>query len=373
MERYVELLDRYLTGVAPYLLVFAVALLTALLATPAAARIAIRLRIVDRPNARKIHRVVKPLLGGLAIYVAFIGVLLGWMLLVPPDPDLRLQLQGLIFGATFILGVGLYDDIKGLSVRDKFIGQIIAAIILYSTGTQVVLFIGSPVVAFALTVLWVVAITNSFNLLDNMDGLSAGVAVIATWSFFLVFVGQSQVELAVVACILGGACLGFLRYNFPPARIFMGDAGSMLLGFILAALAVMGNYLKVSRLTHLPVIIPFLILSIPIFDTLSVMVLRRLAGISIFTADRRHFSHRLVNLGMTIKQAVLTIYLLAFAIGLTATLLPQLDPFEAVLILMHTLILFTVIVLLERASANQQERRNGPVNGDVPPAADRRN
>jgi len=321
--------------------------------TPVCMRLALRWGVVDHPGPRKIHQEVKPLLGGLAIFIAIIATsTIGIWLFRPVH--LWTQLQGLCLGGVIIFIAGVYDDRWGMSVRVKFAVQIIAAAILWLTGTQVVLFIGSPPVSFCLTVLWVVTITNSFNLLDNMDGLSVGVAAIAAGSFFLVFENQHQYMLAFLAIVLMGSLLGFLRFNFPPAKIFMGDAGSMFIGYFLAALSVMGNYLNESRLTHLPVIIPLLILAVPIFDTLSVMFLRWRAGISIFKADKRHFSHRLVNLGMTEKQAVITNYLLAIAIGLTATLLPKLTTQDAFLILVHTLILFAVIILLERASANQQ-------------------
>ncbi|HNW93000.1 MAG TPA: MraY family glycosyltransferase [bacterium] len=337
--------------------------LVSMLVTPWCIRLAIRLRIIDRPNERKMHRVVKPLLGGLAIWGTF--TVLTLLVLLPPiaavlvgeavSPALRQQLLGLLLGGLLMFLTGLYDDIRGLSVRAKFACQIIAASILFVSGVKVVLFVNVPLISYLFTVLWVVAITNSFNLLDNMDGLSAGVAAIAAALFAMVFADQQQEFLGLIAMLLAGSAAGYLRYNFTPARVFMGDAGSLVLGFLMAALAVMGNYLSVSQLRHLPVIIPLLILAVPIFDTLSVMAMRAAAGISIFTADKRHFSHRLVNLGMTVKQAVLTIYLLTFAVGVTATLLPKLAARDALLVLLHTLMLFAVVVLLERASANRPD------------------
>lgn len=367
-----------------FLLAWSVAALLTLLVLPWCIRLAIRLRIIDRPNARKMHRVVKPLLGGLAVWGTFTVLTAAVLYGLPPALPLlqqvfglhaqaldvqqearamQTQVLGLLAGAALMFFAGLYDDRFGLSVRGKFACQIIAASVLFLTGTKVVLFIGVPLVSYALTVLWVVAITNAFNLLDNMDGLSAGVASIAALLFAITFADQGQSLLAVLALILSGAACAFLRYNFTPARVFMGDAGSLVLGFVLAALAMLGNYLSASRLTHLPVIIPLLILAVPIFDTLSVMVMRWQLGISIFTADKRHFSHRLVNLGMTVKQAVLTIYLVTFAVGLPATLLPKLEAKDALLVLLHTLMLFAVIVLLERASANREEQNGAAAAG----------
>jgi UDP-GlcNAc:undecaprenyl-phosphate GlcNAc-1-phosphate transferase len=198
---------------------------------------------------------------------------------------------------------------------------------------------------------WIVGITNAFNLLDNMDGLSAGVAAICAAAFYFVALDQGSPLVALLSAATAGAAVGFLLHNLHPARIFLGDTGSLLLGFMVAAISVQGVYLGASRLTHLPIITPILILGVPLFDTFSVMAIRIAEGRSIFAADKRHFSHRLVDLGMSHRQAVVLVWLVTIATAMPATLLSGLFLHEALTLLAQEAILFLIIVLLMRAGA----------------------
>jgi len=230
-------------------------------------------------------------------------------------------------------------------------------LILVLYGIRISVFIPNIYISSIITILWVVGITNSFNLLDNMDGLSAGVASISSFMFFFVYGSQGLTDLNFLMVILIGSLIGFLRYNFYPARIIMGDAGSLFVGFIIGGTAAIGSYLKGSLLTRLPVITPLLILGVPIFDTLSVIYIRMKQRRSIFSADKSHFSHRLVILGMTQKQAVLFIYLVSFCVGINSILLPRVTRVDALVILIQVLAIFAIIVLLMIARGEEIKRR----------------
>ncbi len=306
---------------AAYFLIFLVALLIALALTPAAGRLALRTGMVDRPSARKLHQHPIPLLGGLAIYLALVGAVV-----IFSDRTYLAQLAGILIGATLVSFFGLWDDRSGLSPLVKLGGQLAAAGILLLFGVQVQLF-GWAFLNYALTLFWVVGITNALNLLDNMDGLSAGVATVAS-AFFLVLAAMSgQYLVGALAAALTGACLGFLVYNFNPARIFMGDSGSLFLGFLLAAV---GLKLRFENVTTVTWMIPVVVLGIPIFDTTLVTLSRLRRGLNPFTnPGKDHLSHRLVRLGLTHREAVLTIYVAGVGLGVIATLLTRAGPAEA--------------------------------------------
>jgi UDP-GlcNAc:undecaprenyl-phosphate GlcNAc-1-phosphate transferase len=225
--------------------------------------------------------------------------------------------------------------------------QIIAAIIAVSGNNLTDLFVDNDFFNAVITIVWIVFLTNSFNLLDNMDGLSCGIAAITSFIFFIIGINQGEYFLALFSITLSSVCVGFLLFNFSPASIFMGDGGSLVIGYLIAVIAVKGVYLKYSLLTRLPVIIPLLVLFVPIYDTLTVIFIRLKLRISIFKADKRHFSHRLVNLGITPKYAVLIIYMATLSTGITATLLPKLVFIDAFIILIHTFMIFGIIAILE--------------------------
>ena len=361
--------------IAVYAAFFATGAFSTLALTPVFRTLALRTGLVDHPGARKIHEHATPYGGGLAIYAAFVisacAAFAAWFFLTGDTAESRQALQsliarchapnlltrtaGLAIGGTAVFILGLADDRWRLSWRTKLAGQAAAAAILWWTGTRITLFVDSQIFSLAATVLWVVFITNAMNLLDNMDGLSAGVSAIAAAIFFASAVQMDQPAVACLLATLTGACLGFLRYNYAPASVFMGDAGALFLGFILSAAAISGTYYAGPG-HALSVAIPPVALAIPIFDTLSVMLIRWRTGKPLFCGDTNHFSHRLVRLGLSRPMAVLTIYMLSLSLGLMALMLPQLTGTGEVLALLHTAGILCVIGVLEYAAAC---RRNG--------------
>jgi UDP-GlcNAc:undecaprenyl-phosphate/decaprenyl-phosphate GlcNAc-1-phosphate transferase len=300
----------------PYLLIGLSALLLAIGAVPIVRLAATRFGFVDQPNARKQHTVATPLLGGLAIYLACILalVLLG-------DRFYVNQVAGIAIGATLCSFMGLWDDRRGLSPWVKLIGQFLAAGILVLTGLSIS-FLPWTWLNTALTLIWVVFITNAMNLLDNMDGLSGGIACIAA-VFFLLFAAMSkQYFVGALAAAVVGACLGFLFYNFNPASIFMGDTGSLFLGFTLAALGI-----KLRFPTNSPFVtwmVPPLVLAVPIFDTTLVIISRLRRRLNpLTTPGKDHLSHRLARLTGSPREAVLICYLLGGVAGIVATFVTQ--------------------------------------------------
>jgi len=348
------------TILLPLAAVFGVAFVVALFLTMPVAALARRLGIVDRPNARKLHVRPVPMLGGLAVLSGlFAGIVvadrLGFIGLADFAPA-----QGIVIGAVLIFLLGLVDDKIGMAPSWKLFGQILVALLLVAFEVRLSLFIRQHLIVTVITVVWLVGIINSFNLLDNMNGLSSSVGLIAAVFFGWVFFEQGSFFTLGICAALAGALAGFLPHNFPRARIFLGDSGSLLIGFTLAAVSVQGIYLAISKLNHLPIITPILILGVPIFDTLSVILIRLARGLPIFQADKNHFSHRLVDLGMTQKQAVLLICLVAIAVSIPATLLAHVTVNEAILLLLQEVILFVIIVALMRAGTIRRlERERG--------------
>jgi UDP-GlcNAc:undecaprenyl-phosphate GlcNAc-1-phosphate transferase len=308
----------------PYLLIAFSALLLAIGSTPLVRRLALRYAVVDSPSGRKIHAAPVPLLGGAAIYISFVLVLVFF-----GDRFYISQFVGIFIGATFMSLMGVVDDRWGLGSYVKLIGQLLAAGILVLSGVQVQLFGGWLDVA--ITILWVVGVTNAMNLLDNMDGLSGGIAMIAAVFFTLLAAMSRQYLVGALAAALAGACAGFLIYNWNPAHIFMGDAGSLFLGFLLAAVAIKLRF--PSNSVTVTWMIPLLILAVPIFDTTLVFISRLRRGKNpLTTPGKDHLSHRLARLTGSRREAVLLCYLLAGAIGLIAVFLTQAGLIEAIFV-----------------------------------------
>jgi len=220
---------------------------------------------------------------------------------------------------------------------------------LFLYGIRITFFINIPFVNCLLTVGWIVLISNAFNLLDNMDGLSSGISFIAAFIFFIIARRNGQFFVSSMLVCFVGVIMGFLRFNMHPARIFMGDCGSLFIGFLLAVLTILGTYYTADTPTAAPIIMPLLIMLVPLFDTFSVIFIRLKNKVSIFKADRNHFSHRLVRLGMSKKSAVLFIYLVTFCTGLGAMLLPYLDRAGCFIILLQACCIILIIILLEKA------------------------
>lgn len=306
-------------------LILTTALTFSILATPLAKWAAHRTGVISVPRARDVHATPVPLLGGAAIYAAFVLALLFF-----GDRFYVRELVGILLGATLISLFGLIDDRWGISSGVKMIGQLLAAIVLILGGTQALLFPEYPWLNWAVTLFWVVGITNALNFLDNMDGLSGGVATIAA-SFLLLLALMNdppQVLVASMAAALVGACVGFLRYNWNPASVFMGDTGSLFLGFILAALAIKVDFpFNVPQVTWM---VPIVVLLVPIFDTTLVVVSRLRRRVNPFnTPGKDHLSHRLVALGMNKRESVLTIYIICGTCGMVGTYLTRANLAEA--------------------------------------------
>jgi UDP-GlcNAc:undecaprenyl-phosphate GlcNAc-1-phosphate transferase len=290
-----------------------------LFVTPFVRNAATRFGVTDTPSARKVHASPVPLLGGLAIWIGFVLTLLVF------DPaDFVQQFGSIIAGATLASIVGLWDDRWGMKPIFKLFGQIVAAGLMVAFGTSVH-FLHNDLLNMAATILWVVGITNALNLMDNMDGLAGGVAAVASVFFFLIATLTNQNLIAPLSAVLLGGCIGFLYYNFKPGAIFMGDTGSLLLGFILAAVGIKLRFPDSIAGDRVTWMVPLLVLGVPLFDTTLVTLSRIRRGIPISRGGKDHFSHRLVALGYTKREAVLILYLVQAGLGVAALVVMQAD------------------------------------------------
>ncbi|HNQ36135.1 MAG TPA: MraY family glycosyltransferase [bacterium] len=345
-----------------YLAIFLVSCLLSVLLVPFVRRVALAQGLVDHPGPRKVHQNPTPLLGGAAILVALLGtVLFGYLAFIPFGHLLPVALHRhlagvvsvlprlslILFGGVLIFLFGLVDDLVGIRARWKLLGQAAIALLLFASGLRISLFLPGTAVPLLLTVGWLLFVTNSFNLLDNMDGLASGVAFIAAALFFLYAQVTGALFVSSLLAAFAGAVLGFLVYNRPPATIFLGEAGSTLLGYFLAVTGVTLTYYRQDSPSYLSVLAPVFILAIPIFDTLSVIAIRRREGRSIFTAGKDHLSHRLVRFGFSSREAVSIIYLLSLGLGLPALVLSHLSFAGSLILLLQGCIFLAVLSFLE--------------------------
>lgn len=305
--------------------ILVVTTLVSYLITPMIRMIAIKTGYLDHPKNNKVHAHPTALLGGVAIYMAFV-VGLFTTLKFTQDP----RLSAIVIGATLLLVVGLIDDRVGMMPEVKLLAQFLAAMVVIKAGVRMD-FVHNYYLGMILTYLWIVGITNAFNLLDNMNGLSAGIAAIAAFFFGITMWTGSQTEIAIISFAIAGASFGFLWHNFPNAKIFMGDSGSLVLGFLLAATSVLGSWS--TRFLTTSLAMPIVILAYPIFDTTLVTILRLTEGRSIFQGGKDHSSHRLALLGFKKKRAVLVIYSICLALGTTALVLQRVSLKAAVIII----------------------------------------
>jgi UDP-N-acetylmuramyl pentapeptide phosphotransferase/UDP-N-acetylglucosamine-1-phosphate transferase len=338
---------------------------------------AVRLRLIDLPNERKVHTTPIPRGGGLGIWVGVLSVfLLGTCGLYAASvfPELTNQylpmsiqemLPGLwsklgsiwllLAGGSTVAILGLLDDRFGLDWRVRIsIEFAVAAAIVYGLNLHLTAYIDLPWLTPVLSILWIVMLINSFNMLDNMDALSAGVAAIICAVLALMLLstpegaqGKPQLFVAIMVLALLGGLLGFLKHNWPPATIFMGDSGSYFVGYWIAVSSLLSTYAGAKGETPHAVAAPLCLLAIPIYDTFSVIYIRLREGRSPFQADKKHFSHRLVELGMTKRQAVSTIYLATVTCSLGALILPRTDWIGAGLVLLIVLAMLGLIIVLE--------------------------
>lgn len=298
-----------------FLAVFLIALTITLGSLPWVRRAAIALDIVDTPSNRKAHRTATPLLGGAAI---FIGAIVGVLVLYRGDPEPTVL--GVLLATTVVALTGLLDDYHPLPAWAKLGGQFLGFLILVYFGIRVRLPVPEPV-NYAITLLWLVGITNAINFLDNMDGLSAGISAVTASFILLLALINNQFLVGALAAGLLGACVGFLRYNFPPARIFMGDVGSLFLGFLLAVMGIQLRFPDNSNFVTW--MVPIFLFGLPIFDMTLVVTSRLRRGISPNTAGKDHTSHRLVRLGFSPRETVLILYLFSGILGMMALFITQ--------------------------------------------------
>lgn len=315
--------------VGPLLLAF----LLAFMGTPLVRKLAIKVKAIDRPDARKVHNGLMPRLGGLAICLGF------WVTILLTQ-ELSREMLGVLLGGLLIVLLGILDDTRGLSPRIKLLGQVLAACVVLYGGVRVE-FITSPIAgiidlkyfSYFITVVWIIGVTNAVNLIDGLDGLAAGVSAIAAVTLGIVSILEGYQEVAALAFILATSTLGFLKYNFHPAKLFMGDTGSMFLGFNLATIAIIG---LTKSATVISLFLPIVILGIPIADTFFAIIRRYFNGKPIFSPDKDHLHHRLLALGLSHKHTVLAIYGVSIILGASAVLTAMLTTPQGVIVMLIT-------------------------------------
>jgi UDP-GlcNAc:undecaprenyl-phosphate GlcNAc-1-phosphate transferase len=309
---------------------FITAFLLSIILTPLVKRAAVMLHVCALPNHRTIHHRIVPKLGGIAIFFSFMITLLAALYFYYGTLDVIYHhLMGLMLGATFILALGIYDDVKGVNCYQKLTVQAIAAIIAISFGYQIssirTLFGGTidlGIWSIPLTILWIAGISNAINLIDGLDGLAAGISLGVAFTFFLIALMFGDVQVVFATAILAAVIAGFLIYNFNPAKIFMGDSGSLLIGFLLACFAIDGIDHPSSAVK---ILIPIIAMGVPIMDTLLAIIRRLVKGVSPFHADKEHIHHRLLYLGLSQRKAVMLLYLVSAFFGVAAFLVSVVD------------------------------------------------
>lgn len=319
-----------------YLSAFIITLILSLSITPLIIKLAHHFNFIDQPGERKINTKAIATAGGAAIYLAFMIPL---RFFLPVSGTVK----GIIIGGTFILILGLLDDKFEISAPLKFGGQIIAALILIYYGVKVN-FITNPfggfiylgVYAIPFTVFWIVSIINTINLIDGLDGLAAGVSIIAVITLFAVALQENRLIAPMLAVLLAGSCSGFLKYNFNPAQVFMGDTGSMFIGYIIAAVSITGALKSAAAVT---IFVPMLALAVPILDTTFAIIRRVFNDRPIGEADHGHIHHRLLAIGMNQKEAVIAVYIISSFLGATAFIINGIK-FD------HALIVFISVILI---------------------------
>lgn len=349
---------------------FLCALAITLGSTPLVKVLAQQVGAMDVPaDERRMHKTPIPRLGGLAIFLGFIASVL---LFCPIGPEL----QSILLGSVFIVLLGVIDDIKPLPAKVKLIGQIFAALIPVLNGVRVefitnfnffsdVPYISLSWLSVPLTLFWIVGITNAVNLIDGLDGLAVGISSIASFSLLIIAILLCEPVIALIMAALSGACIGFMPYNFNPAKIFMGDTGALFLGFILATLSIEGLFKFYAVMSFA---VPFLILGLPIFDTALAIVRRIASGRSPMSPDRGHLHHKLIDMGFTQKQTVAILYTMSAILGLSAVLLTGSGAIKAILLLLAVIIcaFFAYEVFEREAKKTRPPKGEGEEGGDAP-------
>lgn len=324
---------------------FALAGLLSFWLTPHVSEFAHKVGAMDIPqDGRRMHKKPTPRMGGLAIFMGFMAALLTF-------GTLDIQMLSVLLGAMIIVVLGIFDDIVALGAKFKFCIQVIAAAIPVCIGGLKIEFFTSfnpfsdnpyfslGYLAIPVTIIWIVGITNAVNLIDGLDGLAAGVSSIAALTMLAVGLLTNEVMVAITMAAIAGSCLGFLPYNFNPAKIFMGDTGSTFLGFMLATMSIEGFFKFYAVISFA---VPFLILGLPIFDTASAIARRLLAGRSPMSPDRGHVHHKLVDMGFNVKQAVAILYAISGTLGLAAVILTTSGEAKAMILILAVILVMAV-------------------------------
>ena len=329
-----------------------IALALSLAATPLVKRFAQRVGAIDVPkDARRIHKHPIPRLGGLAIFI-------GFLLSVVLFANITEQIQGILLGAVVIVIVGVIDDIVPLPALLKFFIQIAAALIAVFHGVVIDIFSNPNIFslepyldlgffAYPITVLWIVLITNSVNLIDGLDGLAVGVSTISSVVMLVIalLVPYPDANVAIIMAALAGACIGFMPYNFNPAKIFMGDTGALLLGYVLATVSVIGLF---KFYTAVSFAVPFLVLALPLFDTSLAFLRRLLKGKNPMSPDRGHFHHRLIDMGLSQKQAVAVLYAISGLLAISAVVVTTSGEIRAIILIVAVLVAAAIVYFAYR-------------------------
>ena len=332
-------------------------------------RLAIRMDLVARPKADRYHQRIVALGGGIGIFATLAVAMLMAMAVAlamtridsltplaervglnPKDFLARCHEWGvLLLSMGILFAMGLYDDFKGLGPMLKLLVQFVVAIAAaYFADVRVEFFIHNRLATALMSAVWIVLLINVFNFLDNMDGATTGIAAIVSSILLVSAVQNGQILISALALVFIGTLLGFLLFNFPPATIFMGDAGSLVIGFLVAVLSLRTTYYQQTQTDPwYPVLVPLIALAVPLYDFISVTSLRLSQGKSPFVGDTQHFSHRLKRHGLTDRQTALTLYLATLCTGLGATFLTQVDLIGALLILAQTLMILGLVAIFE--------------------------
>ncbi|WP_138419883.1 glycosyltransferase family 4 protein [Aquibacillus sediminis] len=322
----------------------AVAFVLAIVITPFVIKFAIKIGAVDQPNDRKVHKKIMPRMGGLAIYLSFV---IGFLIFLPQT----ISAWPIFVGAFIIILTGFIDDLKEISAKAKLSGQLLAALVTVLGGVQID-FVTLPFnllggriefgfLAIPITILWIVGITNAINLIDGLDGLAAGVSSIALLTISGLAITMGEPLIALVGFIMLGSTLGFLVFNFHPAKIFMGDTGSLFLGYMVSVLATMGLFKNVAVFS---LVVPIIILAVPIIDTLFAIIRRIVHNKPLSSPDKLHLHHCLLRLGFSHRQTVIIIYALSGLFSVSAIIFTEATMWGSTMLLITLLVLVELIV-----------------------------
>lgn len=336
-----------------FIITFLLALTVSVVLSPLVIKFANKIGLVDKPDERRVHKKIMPRAGGLAIFGGFIAAVI-YVSTISNFP------KGIIIGAAIIVLTGFLDDKYQIKPIQKLFGQGLATVIVLLDGFQITYITIpftdtmvhiTPALAIPISIIWIIGVTNAINLIDGLDGLAGGVSAIAATSIFIMAIIMGNIQVALLALALIGSIIGFLFFNFHPAKIFMGDTGSLLLGFLLAVFSV----ISFKQITLVTLFVPIIILAVPIVDTLIAIVRRRMNNQRIMDADKNHLHHRLLDIGLSHKQAVLYIYGIAVVFGTSAILFYKANLLGSMLIFI-VLLVMTELLIEKLALINKQYR-----------------